>query len=372
MKTNKHKIIIMVLFILLGITVSFAQQKVKTFNIGNNGRIEVNINYGGIKIDTWGKSEVSVKYEEDEYAGSSFRIIQNGNTLTITSGENPDEDLLLSVPSSVNLDLNTDGGDIKINGNITGKVECSTAGGDIETKDITGNVSLSTAGGEVKTGRINGDASISSGGGELKLGIISGEAKLNTGGGNIKVSDVKKDLNIMTGGGNVYAGNVEGALVVTTGGGNVDAKKVSSAVTVTTGGGNISVGSSVGKAKVTSGGGNLTLKDVTGGVKCYTGSGNVYVELKPDPKISSKIKSGSGNATLYIPATAKATITAKVRDWDWWGEKDKKPITSDFPVSSENKSDDPHFLKTTYVINGGGSEIEIETTSGEIHIKRMK
>ncbi len=370
MKSIKRKIIIMALFILLGITVSFAQQKEKTFNIGSNGRIEVSISYGDINIDTWDKSQVNVKYDEDKEEGSSFRIVQNGNTLSITSGDNPDEDLSLSVPSSINLDLSTAGGDIKINGNITGKVECTTAGGDIDTKEITGNASLNTSGGEVTTGKINGDASIQSGGGDLTLGIISGEADLKTGGGNIKVSNVKKDLNVSTGGGNVNAANVGGELVVTTGGGNVNVMKVSNTVTVTTGGGNISINSSGGKTKATTGGGNLTLKDINQGVKCYTGSGDVNIELNPDPKVNSEIKSGSGSVTLYIPSNAKTTIIAKVRNWDSWGNDKESPVTSDFNLSTEDKSS--HRYKTTYVINGGGSEIEIETSSGKIHIKKMK
>ncbi len=367
---DTKKIILMMLFILLGITVSFAQQKVKSFNLGSNGKIEVNISYGDVKINTWDKSEVNIKYNEDEETGTSFKFVQNGNTLTITSGDNPAEDLSMSVPSSVNLDINTSGGDIKIKGNISGKVDCETAGGDIKTDDITGNAIISTSGGEVTTGNINGDAKINSGGGDLKLGIISGTADLGTGGGNITVSDVKKGLKIITGGGNVNAGNVYGELTVTTGGGNVDLLKVKGSTKVTTGGGNISLMSSTGKNKITTGGGNLTLKDVNGGVQGYTGSGDIYAELNPDPKVNSKIKSGSGNITLYIPSNAKVTITAKVQDWDKWRDEGESPIVSDFSTTTEDKSS--RQLKNVYLVNGGGSEIEIETSSGEIHIKKMK
>lgn len=369
MKSNKRKYLLMALFILLGITISFAQKNEKSFNIGNNGQIVVDISYGDIKIDTWDKSQISVKYGEDE-SGSSFRFVQNGNTLNITSGDDPDEDLSLTVPASINLDLTTAGGDVKINDNINGKVECNTEGGDIKTKDINGNASLNTSGGEVTAGKINGDALINSGGGDLKLGVIIGKADLVTGGGNVGVSDVKKDLKVKTGGGNVNAGNVEGELAVTTGGGNVDVIKVSNSVSVTTGGGNITLSGSKGKTKVTTGGGNIILKNSSGAVKSYTGSGDVYVELTPDPKMNSEIKSGSGSITFYIPSDAKATIIAKVRGYDRWGDNSDSPIISDFKLSTEDKSS--NSLKTVYVINGGGSEIEIETSSGEIHIEKMK
>jgi DUF4097 and DUF4098 domain-containing protein YvlB len=168
----------------------------------------------------------------------------------------------------------------------------------------------------------------------------------------------------------VKSGEVGGVFSVTTGGGNVDVDKVSSTVKVTTGGGNVSVAGASGKTSATTGGGNLSFKNIKGGVDCYTGSGDVYVELNPDPKINSEIKSGSGSVTLYLPADAKATVVAKVRGWDTWGEDNTSPVTSDFNITTEDKSHST--VKTTYIINGGGSTIEVQTTSGEIRIKKQK
>jgi len=371
MKTYRKKLLIIILLVLAGILTARAQQKEKTFSIGKNGKIEVNIDYGDIRLDTWGKDQVSVKYEEDEDEDlPSFRMVQNGNTLTITSGDYSSDNLILTVPSSINLDLNTSGGEIKITGDISGKVGCTTAGGDIEAKNINGNADLNTAGGEIKSGKIDGDAEINSGGGDLQIGTITGTAILNTGGGNVQVTSVRKDLKIRTGGGNVNSGDVGGVFSVTTGGGNVSVQSVSSSAKVTTGGGNVSVGSASGKTSATTGGGNLSFKNIKGGVDCYTGSGDVYVELAPDPKVNSEIKSGSGSVTLYLPENAKATVVAKVRGWDTWGEDNSSPITSDFKITTEDKSHST--VKTTYIINGGGSIIEVQTTSGEIYIKKQK
>jgi hypothetical protein len=371
MKTNKIKILIMLLFILLGITIANAQTNEKSFNIGKNGKIEINIDYGDIKIETRGDDQVTVKYDEDDDADySSLKIVQNGNTLSITSGDYTSEDIVLFTPSSINLDLNTGGGDIMINGNISGKVACTTAGGDIHTKDITGNAAMNTAGGEVIAGKIDGDAVVNSGGGDLKIGTITGKADMNTGGGNIQLYDVNKGLKVTTGGGNVKAGNVGGVFIVTTGGGNVDVKKVTGEFKVTTGGGNVSVETAKGESNATTGGGNLTLKGLNGGVECYTGSGDIYIELIPGSKAVSKINSGNGNITLYLPESANATVLAKVRGWDTLGGDKSSPITSDFKLATENLTS--NSIKSTYVINGGGSTIEVSTTSGEIHIKKMK
>ena len=112
------------------------------------------------------------------------------------------------------------------------------------------------------------------------------------------------------------------------------------------------------------------MKEIDGAVECFTGSGDVYVELNPDPQMNSEIKSGSGNVILYLPGSAKATVVARVRGWDSWGEDKSNPITSDFKITTEDMSS--HSVKNTYVINGGGSTIKVETTSGEIHIKKQK
>ncbi len=371
MKTYRKKLLIIIIFILAGILTASAQQKEKTFTLGKDGTIEVNIDYGDIQLETWGKDQVSVKYEEDEDEDlPSFRMVQNGNTLTITSRDYSGEDLIITVPSVINLDLKTSGGDIMIKSDITGRVKCTTAGGDIEVKNINGNAALNTAGGEIRTGKIDGDADVNSGGGDLQLGTISGKASLNTGGGNVQVYSVRKDLKITTGGGNVQSGNVGGVFSVTTGGGNVDVQTVTSSAKVTTGGGNVSVAGAGGNTKATTGGGNLSFKNISGGINCYTGSGDVYVELNPDPKVNSEIKSGSGSITLYLPDNAKATVVAKVRGWDTWGGDKSSPIISDFKLTTEDKSHST--VKTTYVINGGGSTIEVQTTSGEIYIKKQK
>ncbi len=371
MKAYRIKLLIIVLIVLSGILTAQAQQKEKSFTLGKNGKVEVNIDYGDITLNTWGKDQVSVKYAEDEDSDSQpFRMVQNGNTLTITSGDYPGEDIVLTVPSSIDLNLKTSGGEVKITGDVTGKVECTTAGGDIEAKNINGKADLNTAGGEIRTGRIDGDAEINSGGGDLQIGTITGTAVLNTGGGNVQVYNVKKDLTVKTGGGNVKSGDVGGVFSVTTGGGNVEVDRVSSSAKVTTGGGNISVGSASGTTKASTGGGNLSFKNINGGINCYTGSGDVYVELNPDPGVNSEIKSGSGSVTLYLPASAKATVVAKVKGWDTWGEDNKNPVSSDFKVTTEDKSSST--IKTTYKLNGGGSTIEVQTTSGEIRIKKQK
>ncbi len=371
MKTYRTKLFLIIIFILAGILTAYAQQKEKSFNLGRNGKIEVKINYGEITLETWEKDQVSVKYDEGPDADLPlFKMVQNGNALTITSGDYSSEDLVITVPSSINLDLNTSGGDIKINGDITGKVQCITAGGDIKTKNINGNTELNTAGGEIRVGKVEGDAEVNSAGGDLRIGAITGTAVLNTGGGNVQVSNVRKDLKVRTGGGNVKTGDVGGVLSITTGGGNVDVQTVSSSVKVTNGGGNVTFAGAGGKTSATTGGGNLSFRNIKGGIDCYTGSGDVYVELNPDPKVDSKIQSGSGSVTLYLPENAKATVVAKVQGWDTWGEDNSRPIKSDFMITTEDKSH--NTIKTTYKLNGGGSIIEVQTTSGEIYIKKQK
>ena len=141
MKTRTTQLIIAILtIVLLGSNISLTQDEYKsrTFNVSKGGKLEVRIDIGEIIIRTWDKNEVYVKYEEWDEEGE-LRISQKGNTIEIESGSSYDgSDLEVTVPSQFNLDLNTTGGDINILNNISGKVECSTSGGNVTTKEING------------------------------------------------------------------------------------------------------------------------------------------------------------------------------------------------------------------------------------------
>lgn len=348
-------------------------QSSKTFNVGKGGTLEVSTTFGDIEIKTWEKDEIFVKYdadEDEEELVNDIKFNQSGNNLTIKATDGYGTSFEITVPVNYNLKLVTQAGDIIVSSALQGEVTASTSGGDVRVKDIDGKVKLVTSGGDVLTGNINGNANISSAGGDLKTGGIKGDAVLSTGGGNVIILNTNKTLTVSTGGGNVSVGNTGGVTKVTTGGGNVAIGKVNGAAVITTGGGDIKVEGVTGEVKSVTGSGNVSIVSNEDNVNVVSGAGDVFVTFHPGTSGESKIVTGYGNIKLSIPENSKTTIVAKIKGKYWADSKDDEGFKSDFPSTTVNK--DGNSITTIYQINGGGSEVNVETGSGTIEIRKLK
>ena len=162
-KTLISIILIVVSSFLLSVTIK-AQDgyKTKTVNVEKGGSLKMKVQYGDIIVTTWDKNEISVKYEYDQDTGDAVSIEKSGNTVTIISNQQANSDEYeLSIPSELNINLATQGGDVTVNNNLTGSVDIATSGGDITIQNIIGDVKLSTAGGDIQTGNLDGKINIS-------------------------------------------------------------------------------------------------------------------------------------------------------------------------------------------------------------------
>jgi hypothetical protein len=365
-----------VLILVLSLTLTITAQTTKeaTFNVKEGDLLDVSLTQGNIDITTGSGSEVNVLAKnilEEEL--SLLTMDKTGSRIEIEfEGEDSDNiEFVLNIPAALNLDLSTGGGSINIKGDIKGKVDASTGGGNLTVQTIGGTVDLTTGGGNIKTGDINGNADISTGGGEIKAGVINGTADLSTGGGNIFITSVNNSADISTGGGNINVGDIDGKATVSTGGGNIKIGTVSGSADLSTGGGNISLESAKGKVEASTGAGNLTLKNVTGFVDASTGAGDIYAEIFPDGKTNSDLTTGIGDIELLIPGSSNATIVASTTVLMWSGdESDLDNIRSDFEPTNIKRNKERKTIEVTYVLNGGGSKIEMSTGMGDIDIKK--
>lgn len=369
-KSALHLLLILgLLFISTG---EVSAQSSKTFKVGKGGTLDIVTTFGDIKIKSWDKNEILVKYDidEDEEIYSGIKFNQNGNDLTIRATQGYGTSFDITVPVNFNLKIVTSAGDIHLVNAITGEVNASTSGGDVTLSDVTGKVKLTTGGGDVRTGNIKGTATVSSSGGDLNAGVVDGDAVFTTGGGNVQIATGSKTLTVSTAGGNVSVGNTGGNATVTTGGGNISLGKVGGTAVVKTGGGDIKVDNVSGDVKGVTGSGNITLHSSEDKVNVVSGSGDLVVSFYPGASGDSKVVTGFGDIKLYIPENSRTTIVAKVREGGWGDSKNNDAIKSDFPITTENK--DGISIITHYQLNGGGSTIYVETGSGTIELRKLK
>ena len=365
-------VILTSLCLLLFIVKTFAQEgfNTQTFKVSKSGNLRVDLSGGDIQIKTGNNNEVKVSNEEDE-GYSSVSVYQDGNDITVKSDDYVD--FIITVPNEFNLSLNTSGGDINVLNNIKGKVKVNTAGGDINLKEVNGELTASTAGGNITSGNVTGNVKLSSGGGDVFVGKVEGSCIVSTGGGNVTVDNVTKSLNVTTGGGNIDCKNIGSTVKIISGGGNISVDKISGAMTLTTGGGDVN-GISINKGgEVTTGGGNVNLKNISDFIIITTGAGDITAEFKSVGGSKSNIQTGTGNITVYLPENAKATIVAQVKWADVW-ETDKQDfseyIHSDFKSTQEEFREGEVYA--VYEVNGGGTRIDLETSLGDIQIKKLK
>ncbi|MBI1805003.1 MAG: DUF4097 family beta strand repeat protein [Ignavibacteriae bacterium] len=379
-----HRSILLLFCISLLSATLFADQRddgersqTKSFKVEKGGRLKVSVSGGDIRIVPWEKNEVLVKVrgaEDDDLDRLEMTSHDNSVYVENYSGGDWSGDMRfdISVPSQFDLDLQTSNGNLEIQGTLTGKVLGSTSAGDIRLGNLNGTVDVSTSGGDIRSADIQGDLTLNTSGGDIIVGIIGGTADISTSGGNITIDDVKKTLWAKTAGGDIHVGDVGGEATLSTAGGNVIVGKVSGSAKLTTAGGDVELQGASGIVKAKTAGGNLILYNITGSIDGKTAGGDIEAELNPSGNGTNRLSTASGVIRLYLPENAKATITATIRV-DEYGEDaaDAYRIRSSFKSKTYEFDEHEGEIRATYVLNGGGENISLETSNADIEIRKL-
>ena len=351
------------------------EAKTQSFQVGKGGLLEVSISSGDIHVTPWEKSEVFVSAEGiDPEEVENLKMTQVGNNVRVTfrpEWGNHRVRFSFQIPADYNTDLHTSGGDIELQGSFRGLLEGSTSGGDIRLGDVEGKVDMSTSGGDVIAGKIGGTVSLSTSGGDIRMTTCTGDAELSTSGGNITVGNVGKTLVAKTAGGDIEVGDVGGEATISTAGGDIRVGKVTGSVTMKTAGGDIVLRAGSGLIRAKTAGGDVNMQDLSGSVEASTAGGDVMAQLRPSGKGRSRLSSSGGDVVLYIPANAKANIDALIDIRGRW-EDGEYEVVSDFKAQTYDKDATRKEIHATYVLNGGGEDISLETVNGNIYIRNLR
>lgn len=350
----------------------------KSFQVKKGGNLEVDVDPGNVQVEPWSKDEVFIQAENiDGRYPERLEMTQLGNTVRLKYRDRRrnvnDLRFTINVPVDFNARIQTTGGNVVERYTLKGNFNVETKGGNVTVDEINGKVDITSGGGNIRGEKIDGDVMISTGGGNVTLKTTTGNAEVRSGGGNLRLDNVGKGLKLDTGGGNVNVGDVGGEAEVRSGGGNMNVGKVTQKLTVSTGGGTVGVKGASGAIGVRTGGGKVSMEDITGTIAVKTGGGDVSVELIPSGKGNSTIVSGGGDIRLYVPENSKASIEATLRLQHGSASEWKRyKIKSDFKSDKYEEDKDEESVFATYTLNGGGDKIELETTNGNIDIRKLK
>lgn len=197
-----------------------------------------------------------------------------------------------------------------------------TGGGKIDVADIRGSVDLKTSGGSIILGKIEGKVNAKTSGGLITLEGSSGDAILHTSGGSIRIGKVDGDVEARTSGGNIEADVVQG------------------------------------KLKASTSGGALRFRNVNGNLIGKTSGGPIEAQLLAQVREPVELYTSGGNIKLRVPADFKANLVAST----FGGH-----VYTDLPVIVQGKINGSSL---NGLMNGGGPEVSLKTTGGNIEIIR--
>lgn len=309
--------------------------------------------------------EVGMRVSDDGslYLQGRFpRALIEKHDRSLSLGANYD----IQVPARFNVDVETRGGSLTVErlegelravtaagsirtGNIGGPTRVETAGGNIEVENIGGRLEARTAGGHIRTGDVQGDAVIETSGGKILTGRVTGALRAGTAGGDIVVGGATRDVIVQTAGGKIRLGDV---------GGRVRAE---------TAGGSIFLETAIGPVQVQTAGGSIHLVRVGSGVHAVTTAGSIQAQIAATRESfqPSLLETSFGDVVVYLPDDLPLTIDAEIL------QASGHTIKTDFPLQvTQDPGYGPRTVEGRGQLNGGGAELRIRTTMGNILIRK--
>ena len=116
--------------------------------------------------------------------------------------------------------LQTSGGDIRVE-KASSDLDVQTSGGDIRIGRVGGSLEAQTSGGDIAIAFVGGKARIRTSGGDIEIDELSANARITTAGGDIELQNAKGVIQAKTSGGELELLNVTGAIDARTAGGDV-------------------------------------------------------------------------------------------------------------------------------------------------------
>lgn len=374
----------------------------ETFNIGSGGSISVKGISGEVDFQGWKSDKVEVRevlYLNVFTKEEAEKILERTETEISTSGNHIRisghgkrhyirRKLEIKLPEKFDVDARVTNGRIHLRG-VTGSIILQSSNGAIELTDCGGDVEAHTSSGDLYMDNVKGRLDARTSGGNIRLRNVTERADLQTSGGSISVIGAEKDVFLFTSGGEITTRDIGGNLDARTSGGDIDVIDCKGNADLQTSGGDIEVeniggtldantsGGDVSGKRINdrtsarTSGGDIDLIDVNGAVNARTSAGDIDVEISMTDFSKDHrmfLSTRSGGIHLFLPEKMPATITAEIRNNSRWKRYE---INSDFPLqeSTENRE---RVLRKTGDINGGGDEIRLETSGGDISIRKNR
>ena len=218
----------------------FVESSTATYKVDPGGELTIDADFGSVRIETSASNQVEILIEKrrkegtEDQARRAFEEVdvkteQQGNDVHVQidkkrwlsfKGNKVSVAMMVQVPYTYNLDINTAGGSIEI-ADLHGEIMAKTAGGSIGIGATKGDVTARTLGGSIRIGPTEGGVYAKTLGGSIDIGVTKGNVDAKTLGGSIRIGRTEGNVTAYTMGGNIIVEAALGKLRAKTLGGTV-------------------------------------------------------------------------------------------------------------------------------------------------------
>ena len=178
-----------------------AESDRQEFEVGSGGTLILDLKAGGsVTISGTGGSTVTVGYEisgrtagccvvEARETGAGVEI--ETRYRSSSRRQSSDLDIVVAVPRQFDIELDSMGGGVEIDG-VEGEFTGKTMGGELILNDVQGEARLTTMGGDIRLTNSELDGSLKTMGGEVLFENVVGDVKGSSMGGNVRYKNVQR------------------------------------------------------------------------------------------------------------------------------------------------------------------------------------
>lgn len=178
-----------------GCTFGPTETRDDSFAVGGSVSLVVNSENGNIEVVTGSDNEVRVQATLRGANRIEYEAKQEGDTITVTAqrtrrvlfGFGSGTDIVVTVPSSTDVDLETSNGRIELQ-RINGSGSLRTSNGRIVLEDVTGDFVGDTSNGSITIDTMEGSARFHTSNGRVDLREVIGEVDVESSNGRISFS----------------------------------------------------------------------------------------------------------------------------------------------------------------------------------------
>lgn len=351
----------------------------RSFHSSPGSTLNIDLRTGGdVRISGGTGDEVTVNVRVSGRDSESVEVSaeQSPSGVEVSSrftdgrhNHNAGADVEVKVPARYNVQVETMGGEVSIQG-VEGKFEGKTMGGEITLQHLKGDVDLTSMGGDVQVSDSDLDGEVKTMGGDVVLRSVAGNVHGSTMGGNVREEGTPAPGK---------SSKSTGEKRIHSMGGDLDLASAPQGASLETMGGDIHIVAVNDHVKAQTMGGDIQVDSIDGWADLTTMGGDVTMHMVGDPnqgKRDVEITSMAGDIEISLPAGISATFDLETEYM--LRSRDRAPrIISDFPIqiSESNDCDHEHGESCKSLVGAGkvGSgthRIRIRTVQGDIIIRK--